>query len=120
MKHGTKVFHFCADDSIEEQPERMNIRSAFQSPQPVPADVALSAIQKSAVNPDVPSSILVSPSDETHLSGAASLASHAASLPDVRQEKVDSIRAAIAGGTYDVSSSDVAQSMMQHLLGGHK
>jgi len=114
MEHGTKVSRFCADGLNEEQPERMNISSDLQSLQPVPADVALSAVQKSAANPDV---VVSGATDQAHLSGAASLAVHAASLPDVREEKVESVRAAIAGGTYNVSSSDVAQSMMQHLLG---
>ena len=95
----------------------MNIRSDFQSLQSITADVALSAVPKAAANPDVPASAAT---DQTHLSSAASLAAHAASLPDVRQEKVDSVRAAIAGGTYNVSSSDVAQSLMDHLLGGRK
>lgn len=55
--------------------------------------------------------------DQTHLSEAASLVSQAASLPDVRPEKVAAVQAAIAGGTYAVSSKDVAQSLMDHMLG---
>lgn len=97
----------------------MNIRSDFQSLQSVTADIALSAAQMTTAHPDVSASASVS-ADQAHLSGAASLAAHAASLPDVREEKVETVRAAIAGGTYNVSSSDVAQSMMNHLLGGRK
>ena len=55
--------------------------------------------------------------DQTHLSGAASLASQAASVPDVRQEKVTSVQTALADGTYSVKSDEVAQSLMHHLLG---
>lgn len=97
----------------------MNIRSDFQSLPPVTGDVALAAAQKTAANRDVPASASTS-ADQTHLSGAASLAAHAASLPDVREEKVETVRAAIAAGTYNVSSSDVAQSLMHQLLGGRK
>ncbi|MGB7191032.1 MAG: flagellar biosynthesis anti-sigma factor FlgM [Acidobacteriaceae bacterium] len=99
----------------------MNIRSDFQSLPPVTSDVALAAAQKTAANRDAPVSDSASASaDQTHLSGAASLAAHAAALPDVREEKVESVRAAIAAGTYNVSSSDVAQSLMRHLLGGRE
>ena len=119
MAHGTKVFHFCADGLNQEQPERMNIRSDFQPLQALTADIALSAAPMAAAHPDVLASASVS-ADQAHLSGAASLAVHAASLSDVRQDKVESIRAAIADGTYHVSSSDVAQSLMDHLLGGGK
>ena len=54
--------------------------------------------------------------EEAHLSSAASLASHAASLPDVRTEKVQSVQAAIASGGYNISASDVANSLMGHML----
>lgn len=99
----------------------MNIRSDFQSLPLITGDVALAASQKTAANPDAPVFDAASAfADQTHLSGSASLAAHAASLPDVREEKVESVRAAIAAGTYSVRSSDVAQSLMQYLLGGGK
>ena len=36
---------------------------------------------------------------------------------DVRMEKVQSVRSAIDAGTYQVSAGDVADKMMQSLLG---
>lgn len=62
-------------------------------------------------------SLVSSASDDSELSRAASLTSEAASLPDVRSEKVEAIKAAIADGTYNVSSADVAQSIVNQMLG---
>lgn len=91
----------------------MNIRTDLQPIQPVAGGNQVSAAIKSSN----PSSAPGVRSDQTHLSSAASLASHAASLSDVRMEKVQAIQSATAGGVYSVSSSDVAQSMMSHMLG---
>jgi flagellar biosynthesis anti-sigma factor FlgM len=38
-------------------------------------------------------------------------------ISDVRMEKVVRIRAAIASGSYRVSSADLAQKMIVHMLG---
>jgi flagellar biosynthesis anti-sigma factor FlgM len=38
-------------------------------------------------------------------------------LSDVRMERVTSIRAAIANGCYNVSSADLAQKLMDYMLG---
>ena len=56
--------------------------------------------------------------DRAQLSPAASLIGQAAAAPvsDVRQEKVDSIRQALASGSYDVSPADVAGKLIEHLL----
>ena len=61
--------------------------------------------------------LVSSPGDDAELSSAASLVSQAASLPDVRAEKVEAVKAAIADGSYNVSSADVAQSIVDHMLG---
>lgn len=53
--------------------------------------------------------------DQAQLSSAASLASQAAALPDVRMDKVAAMQSAIASG-YHVSSSDVAGAMIDHML----
>lgn len=106
----------------------MNIRSDLQAVQSASSDTALSSVQRAAANPgthldSVSASTSESTStsaDQAHLSVAASLVSQAASLPDVRAEKVQSIQAAIASGNYHVSSSDVAQSLINRLLGGRK
>lgn len=55
--------------------------------------------------------------DMAHLSEAASLTSQASSTSDVRFDKVATVQAAIAGGTYNVPSTDVAQSLVDHMLG---
>ncbi|MGC2162435.1 MAG: flagellar biosynthesis anti-sigma factor FlgM [Silvibacterium sp.] len=96
----------------------MNIRNDLQPIQPVLGDTQVSAAPKTSGSAAAASS--VTNSDQAHLSGAASLASHAASLSDVRSEKVASIQAAIAGGSYSVSSTNVAQSMMGHMLGSQQ
>lgn len=96
----------------------MNIRSDLQAVQPVPSDIILSSVQGAAAKADSKLEPASESADHADLSGAASLVSQAASLPDVRTEKVESIQAAIAGGNYNVSSSDVAQSLIRHLLGG--
>lgn len=100
--------------SKEKRPE-MNISQEMPTVRPVmppiPAAVAPRIADCSAEAP------VSSTADQATLSSAASLASQAASVPDVRQEKVAAIQAALAGGTYSVSSQDVAQSMMDHMLG---
>ncbi len=96
----------------------MNVRNDLQPIQPIAGDNQVSAVEKSPAAAS-PSSPAVS-TDQTHLSGAASLVSHVASLSDVRAEKVQSIQAAIASGSYSVSSSDVAQSLMNDMLGSQK
>lgn len=53
--------------------------------------------------------------DQAQLSSAASLASRASVLPDVRMDKVAAMQSAIASG-YHVSSSDVAGAMIDHML----
>jgi negative regulator of flagellin synthesis FlgM len=93
----------------------MNISQDMQPVRPIAQDiqVALSGkVSNGSASEQTPAG-----GDQAHLSGAASLASHAASLPDVRQEKVAAVQAAIASGTYSVSSQVVAQSMIDHMLG---
>ncbi|SNS75518.1 anti-sigma-28 factor, FlgM family [Granulicella rosea] len=58
--------------------------------------------------------------DQTSLSGASNLLSKAvassSSVSDVRFEKVAALQAAIADGTYSVSSHDVAAKIVDQLL----
>jgi negative regulator of flagellin synthesis FlgM len=54
--------------------------------------------------------------DQADLSSTGLAAAQAASS-DVRMEKVQSVRSAIDAGTYQVSAGDVADKMMQSLLG---
>ncbi len=54
--------------------------------------------------------------DGTQFSTASSLLGTAVSGPDVRYDKVASLQEAIANGTYNVSSADVASSLLKSLL----
>jgi len=55
--------------------------------------------------------------DETTLSPAASLAAQTASDSDVRMDKVSQIRKALAEGSYQVPSSEVADKIIDQMLG---
>ena len=54
--------------------------------------------------------------DEAHVSPAASLATQAATAPDVRMEKVSTIQQALATGNYKISNFDVAASLVDQML----
>jgi negative regulator of flagellin synthesis FlgM len=107
-----------ADESSEE-PQGLNIQIDLQPIQPVACDQQVSTTAKSSNSSRATSSGTVG-SDQTDLSSAASFVSHAASLSGVRMEKVQAIQSAIANGVYNVRSSDVAQSMMSHMLGNQE
>lgn len=55
--------------------------------------------------------------DSADLSTAGGLISKALETSDVRSAKVEALQKAIASGNYNVSSSDVADKMIQSLLG---
>ncbi|HMG02742.1 MAG TPA: flagellar biosynthesis anti-sigma factor FlgM [Edaphobacter sp.] len=55
--------------------------------------------------------------DETKLSPASAQIAQALGESDVRTEKVAALQKAIASGSYSVSSSDVADKLMQTMLG---
>jgi len=57
-------------------------------------------------------------SDQATFSSAGSEVSQTASDTEVRMDKVASIQAALAAGTYDVSASDVASKVVDSMLGG--
>lgn len=46
----------------------------------------------------------------------ASLVRKVRLLPEVRAEKIEAIKAAIADGSYDVDSAQVAQALIEHML----
>jgi negative regulator of flagellin synthesis FlgM len=56
------------------------------------------------------------PTDQTKLSSTAGLVAQALETSDTRSAKVASLQQAISAGTYNVSSSDVADKMIQSLL----
>jgi len=55
--------------------------------------------------------------DEAILSSAASAAAQSAPDSDVRMEKVAEVQKALAAGTYNVPSADVANRMIDAMLG---
>jgi negative regulator of flagellin synthesis FlgM len=55
--------------------------------------------------------------DQANLSSTGGLVAHALESSDTRSAKVASLQQAIAAGTYSVSSSDVADKIIQSLLG---
>jgi negative regulator of flagellin synthesis FlgM len=59
-------------------------------------------------------------SDSATLSSAGSEVSLTASEPGVRADKVASIQAALAAGTYNVPPSAVASKMVDAMLGGEE
>lgn len=59
----------------------------------------------------------VCPEDQPNPNGADLLAGSTGDTSDVRHEKVAAVQAALASGTYKVPSSDVAQSLIDHMLG---
>lgn len=92
----------------------MNIRNDLQQIQQVTAENQVEKPSSTAAASAAASTSATN--DQAHLSGAASLASHAASLPDVRADKIQSVQSAIAGGSYSVSAYDVADSVMKHMM----
>jgi negative regulator of flagellin synthesis FlgM len=94
--------------------------SAHSATQSSPAP---SAVSKAAAGPPALSV------DQTHLSTAASLVSRAlganlsannVELGDVRLDKVAAVQSALASGSYQVSSSQVAGKLIDHMLEGGK
>jgi flagellar biosynthesis anti-sigma factor FlgM len=55
--------------------------------------------------------------DQTNLSSTGGLVAQALATSDTRSAKVASLQQAISGGNYSVSSSDVADKIIQSLLG---
>lgn len=54
--------------------------------------------------------------DQTNLSSAGGMIAHALEGSDVRTDKVAALQKAIASGSYNVSSSDVAGKMIDSML----
>lgn len=81
-----------------------------QTGNPAPATSNATTSQSQAVVPNG------GKTDQADLSSTGLAAAQSASS-DVRMEKVQSVRSAIDAGTYQVSATDVADKVMQSLLG---
>ena len=61
--------------------------------------------------------------DHAELSAAGAqvqaLASRASQLPEIRTERVQSLRQAILGGSYHVNPEQVAGAMLEHMMAGN-
>jgi negative regulator of flagellin synthesis FlgM len=75
---------------------------------------AAAAIPSKASGATTPSAL---PSDSATVSSAASQVALTASDSEVRMDKVSSIQAALAAGTYNVPASAVASKMVDAMLG---
>lgn len=96
----------------------MNIGDGFRDLQRVfGSEGTEQAAQKSAkTNATSPGSQEVA-ADHAHLSSAATLATTSANeASDVRMDKVAAVQRALAASTYQVSSTDVAASLMTQML----
>ena len=67
-----------------------------------------------------PSTAAPATEDRAEVSMPAALAHKAMELSDVRMDKVVAVQQAIANGTYQVSPQDVANRLVDHLLGEQK
>jgi flagellar biosynthesis anti-sigma factor FlgM len=60
--------------------------------------------------------------DQAQLSGAhtqvAAVAAQAAQLPEIREERVQSLRQAVSSGQYDAPPEKVASAMLTYLIAG--
>jgi negative regulator of flagellin synthesis FlgM len=63
---------------------------------------------------DVQTSTSAQPTDSVDISPAANLAGQLSDIPDIRQDRVASIRAAIANGTYE--TADKLSGALSNLL----
>jgi len=69
-----------------------------------------------AKTPDVAVASTAEAVDQANVSSTGGLVAQALSTSDVRSDKVASLQAAIASGSYQVSSADVASKIVDSLL----
>ncbi|MBB6147245.1 negative regulator of flagellin synthesis FlgM [Silvibacterium bohemicum] len=99
---------------IERAPQTLE---AFQTvPAASTTETASTAARTTASQPAAAESAI----DQAHLSAAANIMSQAAGQTDVRMDKVASVQAALASGSYQVSSAQVAGKLIDQMLGEGK
>lgn len=93
------------------------LQQVLSSITPAPAQAAGSASAPNQEHPVAAANAShAERADQTVLSSAGGAIAHALGGSDVRSERVAALQQAIASGTYNVSSSDVAGKMIQSLL----
>jgi len=99
----------------------MDIRSSLEGLKALlggtPAATAVSPPRNGANTPAAGGALS---NDRATLSSAGSGVAQTAAEPDVRLDKVAGIQAALAAGTYNVSASAVASSVVTAMLGGEQ
>ena len=81
----------------------------------VPSQIGVSRTAKQAATSDVPAdqgATLTGATRSTLTHTVPRMVSRAMSSPEVRQDKVDAIRSALAGGTYKLDASKIAGAML--------
>ena len=77
---------------------------------------AASTVAANLAKPAPAGAAKVSSPDQANVSSTGGLVSQALNTSDVRTDKVAALQAAIANGSYNVSSSDVANKIVDSLL----
>jgi negative regulator of flagellin synthesis FlgM len=91
----------------------MNVNNNLQSVQSLFPDTDVTKTQPAGQTAATDSA---SGADDATLSSAATLALQSPPDADVRMDKVAQVQQALAAGTYNVPSSEVAGKMMQQML----
>jgi negative regulator of flagellin synthesis FlgM len=100
----------------------MSISNNIGTLQPAPSQVTAAPAPagkeqqvKASTPPPQPAPKVVQLPDQANISSTSGLVSQALSGSDVRLDRIQPIQAAIASGTYSVSSSDVADKLINNL-----
>ncbi len=96
----------------------MSYTNSIGNPQQLltPVTIAPTAPQSQPTNGNSVSGTGTLSDDQTSFSTAASLIAQPSGDSDVRSERVTALQQAISAGTYNVSSSDVADKLIQTLV----
>jgi negative regulator of flagellin synthesis FlgM len=86
------------------------------APSEVKNNVQVSALDNDVIDQSEVSSASVGHADQTRLSSTAGVVAQALEGSDARSTEVAALQSAIASGTYNISSSDVADKIIQSLL----
>jgi negative regulator of flagellin synthesis FlgM len=90
----------------------VNIQSEFQK---IPQIQGVEKIEAAPATAGQNAVVTHGANEEPKLSTAAVAISESAGLPDVRMDKVMSIQSALASGSYQVSSSDLAGKLIEQM-----